>query len=98
MYIASVVISVYTCICTIVFTYKYRNLHVKQIESNFYGMGDIIFLIFSGFEFVQLLSLAPNLIDDDSTDMIKKFSIYPMEYLNLEDDILYTQMYMSYAF
>ena len=44
----------------------------------------------SGFEFVQLLSLAPNLIDAESTEMVKRFSIYPMAYMNIADDITYT--------
>ena len=60
-------------------------------------MGDFIILIITGFEFIQLLSLNPTLIDQESTEMIKKASIYPMMYLNLSEDIIYTQMYLSYS-
>ena len=44
----------------------------------------------SGFEFVQLLSLAPNLIDTESTEMVNKLSIYPIAYMNIADDIIDT--------
>ena len=44
----------------------------------------------SGFEFLQLFSLAPNLIDTESTEMVKRLSIYPMEYMNITDDVTYT--------
>ena len=52
MYISGILISIYTIICTVLFSIKYRNLRVVNIEKTFYGMGDLIFFIFSGFEFV----------------------------------------------
>ena len=30
-------------------------------------------------------------------EIVKKFAIYPMMYLNLSEDIIYTQMYLSYS-
>ena len=52
MHITGGIIVIYTVICTIVFMYKYRSLNVIKIESTFYGLGDLIFLILSGFEFL----------------------------------------------
>ena len=52
MYIFGIIISIYTWICTTLFCYMYRNLSVVKIEKTFYGMGDIIFFIIAGFEFV----------------------------------------------
>ena len=54
-------------------------------------------MIISIFEFIQLLSLNPTLIDQESMEIVKKFAIYPMMYLNLSEDIIYTQMYLSYS-
>ena len=45
------------------FCYMYRNLNVVKINKTLYGMGDMIFIIISCFEFVKLLSLVPTLID-----------------------------------
>ena len=90
MYISGIIIFAYTCICTAIFVYKYKNLRVVPIEKNFFGMGDLMFFILYAFEFLQLLSLSPDLIDPESTEMVKKASIYPMMFLNLSDDIIYT--------
>ena len=63
-----------------------------KISKNFYGMGDIIFVILLLFEYLQLLSLSPTLIDEDSSEMVKKLSIYPMNYLVVTDNIVSIQM------
>ena len=52
IYIAGIIIQIYTWICAFVFVYSYRNIGIVRIEKNFYGMGDIIFLLLSGFEFL----------------------------------------------
>ena len=52
MYISGAVIGLYALICTIVFIIKYRNLRVVQIEKTVYGLGDLIFFVITGFEFL----------------------------------------------
>ena len=41
------------------------------------------------FEYVQLLSLAPNLIEDEVSVLVKKISIYPLAFYALNDDVAY---------
>ena len=52
MYVSGIMISIYSWICTAVFCCIYRNLNVIKIDKTYYGMGDIIFFIISGFEFI----------------------------------------------
>ena len=52
MYVSGIMISIYSWICTFVFCYMYRNPIAVKIDKTYYGMGDMIFFIFSGFEFI----------------------------------------------
>ena len=36
------------------------------------------------------MSFAVVVFDKESSDMVKKASMYPMQYLDLDDDIVYT--------
>ena len=36
-------------------------------------------------------------MDQETTDMIMKASIYPMMFLDITDDIVYNQMYIAYG-
>ena len=97
MYTSGAIMFVNVVLWTILFCVIYRNLQIVKIKQTTFGMGDIIFGIISAFEFIQLISLLPSFIDDDSTKITKQLSIYLMAYLDVSDNIVNTQMYISYV-